>query len=57
MVEKHEVIYRNAVGEEVRLIVPWGYYSGRIPPPIIAFYVGRTEVQFVYSGDAPSESA
>jgi hypothetical protein len=49
-VESHVLLYRHADGTTIQLTVPWGYQSGRIPPPAISFWENGQPRDFVYAG-------
>lgn len=51
MSESHALIYRNGDGQQIKLVCPWGFHSGRVPPPLITFHTQRGELSFVYAGD------
>lgn len=48
---KHTMIYADRDGIEVKLTVPWGLWSGRIPPPRIVFDDNGFERIFHYAGE------
>jgi hypothetical protein len=47
---QHTILYRSESGQEIRVTVPWGHHSGRIPPPQIEFSVAGSYEWFVYAG-------
>lgn len=51
----HTLIYQEVVDrDQIELEVPWGLYSGRIPPPTIKFFRrGDRELVYVYVGSKP----
>lgn len=53
MPESHVMKYVSSeTGEAIEVKAPWGYHSGRIPPPNIAFWRrGQADLVFTYSGD------
>ena len=53
---RQTLMYTNADGIVVRLVVPWGSHSGRIPPPTITFVDNGVEKVFVYTDTKYKES-
>ncbi len=53
--EEHTLLYQDEQGVVVRLTVPWGFGSGRIPPPTIVFYDNGQHRTFGYARDEERE--
>lgn len=54
MSDSHTMIYQESIdGDQIEVTVPWGFHSGRIPPPIIEFFRsdGQRDLRYFYAGD------
>lgn len=50
MAEQITLVYVDADGASVHLVVPWGEHSGNIPPPAVVFRTRDGDRVFAYAG-------